>query len=110
MAGDVDVLLAEYEQVAARVDVLTTELVAATRERDAVLAALAAETGLTQRAVCDLTGLTISRLRTALWNDWARHCGVVEVPDLPQPYPQPRSPYEQVRDERFGPRPGRSAA
>lgn len=68
--GDVaDVLIAEYRSVADRVDRLTAELATATDERNAVVAALL-DTGLTQRKVCELTGLTITQLRTAVWNDW----------------------------------------
>ena len=70
MAADIDVLLAEYNHVATRVHTLAGQLEAATRERDTILAALTNETGLTHHAVCELTGLTITRLRTALHNHW----------------------------------------
>lgn len=66
---DVDVLMAEYRPVAERVGRLAAELATATAERNAVVAALA-EAGLTQRAICDLTGLTVAQVRTACWADW----------------------------------------
>ncbi len=72
----VDELMTEYVAAANQVDLLTQALRLATGERDAVLAALS-DTGLTQQAVAQLTGVTISTLRTALRNDWLRQRGEV---------------------------------
>lgn len=69
MSGDVDVLMGEYQPAAALVERLSGELAAATAERDAILDALWCS-GLTQREVCELTGLTPTRLRTAVSNHW----------------------------------------
>jgi hypothetical protein len=65
----VDLLMSEYRPAAERCDRLAAKLAAATAERNAVLAALS-KTGLRQRDICDLTGLTITRLRSALWSEW----------------------------------------
>jgi len=66
---DIDELMMEYTAAADQVDQLTVNLGLAKAERNAVLAALV-EAGLTQQAIVQLTGLTVTKLRTALWHDW----------------------------------------
>jgi hypothetical protein len=67
--GDPDVLVDEFTAAQARVDALTAELRAATRERNAVVAALA-EACPTHREISERTGMAPWRIRTALWNHW----------------------------------------
>lgn len=79
VAERVELLMDEYRPIAALVESLTLRLTAATIERNAVLAALS-ETGLRQVDICALTGLTISKLRTAVWNDWDRRRAPTTTP------------------------------
>lgn len=64
---DVDELVMEYAAAADQVDQLSAALALATRERNAVLAAMAAA-GLTYRQMTGLTGLTAAIIRTGLFN------------------------------------------
>lgn len=69
LAEQAGALASEYAEVAERVGQLGIALAAATRERNAVLAAMA-EAGLTYAQMTEITGMPAWRIRTALHNDW----------------------------------------